>query len=229
MVALSSQPSLSVQAQEEFQTTAARIQSKAAALRLWEWVLTDAERQRLGGDLAAAWCRLGTVGMWQRLRGVSVVRAVADVGLELGLIDERRHRWLLRAAGEVHDDAEAAIQQAVASGGLVLVERPRAVYWNCEAVPVDWDRHGALWDYFWELCRHAKAGRPIDQMTFPAAADPAVVTKYRHRLVAQRNFPRSLAARIQPAGRHAQKLQLSPDQVRLFELVFGETVKERTT
>ena len=24
---------------------------------------------------------------------------------------------------------------------------------------VDWDRHGASWDYLWELARHAKAGR----------------------------------------------------------------------
>lgn len=159
MVALF-QLSLSAQPQEELQATAARIGSKVAALRLWERVLTDDERQRLGGDVAVAWCRLGTVGMWQRLRGVSPARAVADGALALGLLDEPSHRWLLREAGEVHDDAEAAIQQAVASGALVLVERPRSAYWDCEAVAVDWDRHGALWDYFWELCRHAKAGGP---------------------------------------------------------------------
>jgi hypothetical protein len=228
MVAVSSHMSLA--AKTEFESIAASIQSNTAALRLWEQVLTGPERHRLGGDLAVAWCRLrGTVGMWQRLRGVSVPRAVADVALELGLIDDRRHRWLLREAGEVHDDAEAAIQQAVASGGLVLAERPREVYWHGKAIAVDWDRHGALWDYFWELCRHAKAGQPIDRMTFPAATDPAVVAKYKCRLAAQRGFPRSLAVRIKPAGRYAQQLDVPPDQVRLFELVINETVKERTT
>jgi len=212
----------------ELTANALRVRPVPAAERLWDRVLTEEDRQRLGGDFVTAYTKYGTAGMWAKLRGVSRERATVDVGHALGLLDDATQQWLLRELGQLPNDAEQAIQDAAQTGALVLVERPRAAYWQGQAIAVDWDRHGASWDYLWELGRHAKAGQSIDHMTFPASGDVAFCTKQKSRLLAQRGFPRTLAARIKPAGRYAQKLDLGPEEVRLFEPVFGETVKERT-
>jgi len=213
---------------DALRTNAARIKAPFAALLLWERVLTESDRLRLGDDCEAAWRQYGTAGMWCRLRGVSAPRAVVDVAHALGLMDEQTRRWLLRELGEIHDDPDLAISAAVASVALVLVERPRTAYWEGHPIPVNWDGHPALWDFLWELCHHAKAGRPIDHTTFPASKDVAFVTKQKSRLLAQHHFPQALGARIKPVGRNTQKLDLPSSQIRLFELSCGETLKEHT-
>jgi hypothetical protein len=110
---------------EELEDIALRIGGPVSAARLWERVLTPQERQRLGGDLEVAWRgHGGTAGMWMALRQVSRPRAVLDVPHEIGLLTDGNYRWLLREIGELHDDPEDALQAAVRTGGLVLVERP---------------------------------------------------------------------------------------------------------
>jgi tetratricopeptide (TPR) repeat protein len=78
---------LSARAEELLTTSAQRIGGPVPAARLWEQVLTPFERQRLGGELPPVWCQLGTVGIWQKLRGVSPKRAVVEVAAELGLLE----------------------------------------------------------------------------------------------------------------------------------------------
>jgi len=227
MATSSGQRSLPQRVVDELQTNALRIQAAMSAAWLWERVLTERERQRLGGALEEAWRRYGTAGMWMRLRGVSAERAVVEVAHGLGFLDDATCRWLLRELGEVHDDAEEALQAAIAGGGLVLIERPRAAYWQGQQIAVDWDRRPALWDFFWELCRQAKAGQPIDHTAF-SSGDLAVVTKQKSRLRSIRGFPRALGALIKPVGRRTQQLELPAQHIRLFELVVGEALRERT-
>jgi hypothetical protein len=217
---------LSPRAKEELQTNFHRIGAAVSAAWLWERVLTEAERQRLGGDLERAWRAHGTAGMWMKLRGVSLPRAVVDVACELDLLDERTRGWLLRELGEAPDDPAEALETAIDSGGLVLIEHPRAAYWRGQPIRVDWKRRPALWDFFWEVCRNAKAGQAVDHITFNAR-DHGIVAKQKSRLLELRDFPRGLTALIRPAGRHAQKLNMPPEQIRLFEVVVGETVRER--
>lgn len=85
---------------QELQTQQGRICAAASARRLWDRVLSPEERERLGGDLQQCYSRLGTVGMWTELRGVSPERAVVDVARELGFLDEPTAKWLLRETGE---------------------------------------------------------------------------------------------------------------------------------
>jgi hypothetical protein len=203
-----------------------RIRAAASAARLWERVLSETDRQQLGGNLEVAWRTLGTAGMWMKLRGVSLPRAVVDAAWELDLMSDRTRRWLLRELGEAPDEPEEALEEAIASGDLVLVEHPRAVYWRGQPISVDWGRRSALWDFLWVICQHAKAGKAVDHTTFNAA-DTAIVAKQKSRLRGLKGFPSSLAALIQPAGRYTQKLNLPPLQIRLFEMTLGETVRER--
>src|SRR5688572_26338011 len=48
-----------------------RIQPFACARRLWTRVLTNAERERLGGDFDTCFQQHGTVGMWRKIHGGS--------------------------------------------------------------------------------------------------------------------------------------------------------------
>jgi hypothetical protein len=118
------------------------------------------------------------------------------------------------------------VQEAIASGDLVLVEHPRAAYWRGQALNVDWDKRSALWNFLWVIGEHAKAGQAVDHTTFNAA-DTAIVAKQKSRLRGLRGFPRALATLIQPVGRFTQKLNLPPLQIRLFEMTLGATVRER--
>jgi hypothetical protein len=219
---------VSARVMEVLETNALRIQPAVSAARLWEEVLTASERWHLGGDLPALWCQLGTAGMWRKLRGVSWERAVVEVASQLGFLGPSTARWLLRELGEVADDPEEAIQRARASCALVLVERPRTVYGKGEVIAVAWEQHAALWQFFWELCRRAKAGQPLDALDLGEGAHPDSIAKQKWRLLRQAGFPAELGDLIQPAGRRTQKLNLSAQQIRLFEVACVDTVREWT-
>ena len=227
MVAAARSHPLSPRVQEELQANYNRILAAVSAARLWERVLTEAERRHLGGDLETAWRDGGTAGMWMRLYGVSLPRAIVDVAFELDLMDKGTRGWLLRELGEADDAPRETLEAAVASGDLVLVEHPRAAYWLGRPLDVDWASRPALWDFFWGVCRHAKAGQAVDHMTFNGT-DPDIVAKQKSRLRGLPGFPRDLAALMQPVGRGTQKLNLPPARIRLFEVILGETVREYT-
>src|ERR1700737_4793603 len=93
-------------ADQELAANALRIRPLVAAERLWECVLTEEERQCLGGDFRTAYGRHGTAGMWAKLRGVSGERAAVDVGHALGLMDAATQQWLLRELGQLPNDSE---------------------------------------------------------------------------------------------------------------------------
>jgi hypothetical protein len=219
---------LSKRAVDLLESNALRIQAAVSAARLWEEVLTEAERRRLNDDLESVWYRLGTAGIWKELRGVSTARAVVDVAAELGFLDAPTVRWLLRELGEVSDDPEEAIEAARNRTALVLVERPRAAYWQGRPIEVAWESHPALWQYFWELCWHAKAGRPLDRLELGESADLGSIAKKKSRLLGKAGFPVDLGDLIQPAGRGTHMLELPPQQIRMFEVVGVERLREWT-
>jgi len=91
---------LSLLVADELATQALRIKPWVSADRLWTRVLTEEDRQRLGGNLEESYPRLGTAGMWMELHGVSAERAVIEVARELGFLNEQTANWLLKAVGE---------------------------------------------------------------------------------------------------------------------------------
>jgi hypothetical protein len=212
---------------KELQALYLRVSPAFSALRLWERVLSEQDRAHLGGDFGSAYAELGTVGIWMKLRGVSPERALIDVAKKIGFITDETQEFLLRGIGDITDDPEAAIIEAAADGALVLVERPRAAYWKQEKLQVDWDAHPALWGYLFELCRNAKAGRPIDRLSFGDNFREDYFVKQKSRLSNVESFPPSLIDLIKPAGRGAQRLDIPPAQIRIFELVTTETLRER--
>ncbi|MBN9119350.1 MAG: hypothetical protein J0I06_09340 [Planctomycetes bacterium] len=87
---------------EGWHTAYLRVRGAPPAVRLWDWVLTEEEKQRLGGELDTAYARhRGAVGMWMHLHGVSLPQAVVAVALAIGFLDAATGRKLLGMCGEL--------------------------------------------------------------------------------------------------------------------------------
>jgi len=218
-------------AKRDWETAYLRVKGTAAALRLWERVLSTDDRRRLGGDLEAAYARhCGAVGMWKHLRGVSVPRAVVEVGVATGFLTADSGQALLRALGEEPNDPAEAVEMAISGGGLVVVEVSRQVYWEGTPVEIDWGVHTAWWSFLWELARASKAGAAVDEYTLRGGSsrDPKFLTKQKSRVVKAAGFPPSLAVMVVPAGRGTYRLDLPRTRIRVFERGAGDAVREWT-
>ncbi len=219
-------PQLSQAASQALGWYASRIAGEVFADRLWNRHFTAEERRRLGGDLWAAYKQDGgSVGMWVKLRGVTPYRATLEVASVLNLIEGSDRDWLLREIGE-SSDVDEAMSAAIANGDLVIIERPRGVYWKRDEIEIDWNRHSAAWDFLWELVRYAKAGQPVDSFAFSDDAHRDIVAKRKSRLGNLKTFPRELAGQIEPVGRGTQQLKLPREQIHVFELDGLESLRE---
>jgi len=78
----------------------ASIRNPNTAIRVWEEILTDADRKALGNNLPDTWKTLGTAGMYMQVRGVPKIRAILDLAYQLDFLTEHRYRWLLRETGQ---------------------------------------------------------------------------------------------------------------------------------
>jgi hypothetical protein len=74
---------------------------------MWHGLLTEEERQCLGGEWEPLWRKKNAVGIWMQLRGVSQARATVDLAKELNLLSEADHRRLLREIGESQTAVDA--------------------------------------------------------------------------------------------------------------------------
>ena len=84
----------------ELQTAYLRIKPAAMALRMWRRLLSEGDRELLGGDVEEAYQRHGTVGMWMEAWDVSFERATIEVARGLNLMSEETAGWLLQELGE---------------------------------------------------------------------------------------------------------------------------------
>ncbi len=217
--------------QRDWETACGRAKGKVAAVRLWDRVLTMDDRRRLGDDLDAAYAKYsGAVGMWRQLHGVSAPRAVVAVAVAIGFLDAGTGRALLRALGEEPDDPADAVEAAVASRGLVLVESPPQAFWDGEPVEVDWAGHASLWNLLWTLARASKGRGTVDAFTLRErdTGDLKFVTKRKYKLIKAPGFPLSLADLVMPAGRGTYRVALPPERIRVFERGAGDAVREWT-
>jgi len=78
-----------------------RVDVPAAAELAWERLLTERERQRLGGDLEACLERKGSlVNLWRELKKFSQPRAILELAHALHLVTELDYQWICRELGE---------------------------------------------------------------------------------------------------------------------------------
>lgn len=78
-----------------------RLRPFVSAQRMWERLLTTADRTKLGADLKACYAKYqGTVGMWMYVRNFSHLRAVIELAHQLNFMSATDYQWLLREIGE---------------------------------------------------------------------------------------------------------------------------------
>lgn len=90
----------SPEALTELQTQRGRLLDPYAAQRIWQRLLSQAERDRWDNKLEDAYRDGGTLGMWMRVHDVSEARAVVDLAHGLGFLTDKNADWLLRELGE---------------------------------------------------------------------------------------------------------------------------------
>jgi hypothetical protein len=211
---------------EKMRETVMRVRTLNTAYDLWWKVFTPEQRAHLGGSFEAACRRDGAIRMWATVHGCSYLRAVIDIAHKLNHLSSGEREWLLRESGELLN-ADEAFEDAIQRDGLVLNSVTREIYWNGELIKIDWF-HEAKWTFIWELARHAKAGLPIDSMTFGENKNPNYVSKMKSELTNVGAFPQPLAALIEVVGKGTQMLRLGAEQIRLFEHYVGGEIREWT-
>jgi hypothetical protein len=95
----SSPPSISTEARKTLEQLAGTLYALPFAERLWDRVLTDKEKKKLGGDFLAAARNGRAVGMWMRLHGVNQLRALVEVAYAVEFVKAQTRDWLLRELG----------------------------------------------------------------------------------------------------------------------------------
>lgn len=216
------------QVNDVLQANHLRLKPAFSARHLWERVFTPTERARLGGDLETAYRVGGTVGMWVRLHGVSQHRAVIDAARALGVLDEGTHAWLLRETGESVDDPDDILLRVVPTADLVMIERPRRLFWAGTEVLVDWHTRDAAWNYVWELGRAAKRNEALTRDVFSEDFRANYLSKQKHKLSGLDDHLLGLTERIEAAGIGTQRLDIPVDRIRLFQVDEQTIVREWT-
>jgi hypothetical protein len=201
-----------------------RLRTRACTLLVWERLITEEDRGRFGSDPDEVLARHTAISLWQALHPVSLGRAVIDLAVRLNLMDRNTREWLLREIQEV-GEPEEILKTALRSARLVLLESPRAVYWDGTVIRYDWDDHPAVWDYFLTLCEQSAQGRPVDRDNFGEHRADNYHVKMRSRLTTSHEFPVTLADRIVRVGRGQQKLDLPPTDIRILRLSVREVIE----
>jgi hypothetical protein len=176
--------------------------------------------------MIAAFYRGGTVANWMMLRGISQVRAILDLVRRLNCMRNVTIEWLLRETGETPATIEQAIEAAVASTDVVLVERPRSLYWKGSMVDVDWYSANKYWVFVLTICERAKAGAGVDYTDFGKDLEKNYVSKMKSKLSELPNVPLEFVDLIIPCGRSTQKLDLPGQSIRVFRIKTIEILKE---
>lgn len=155
--------------------------------------------------------------------------AQGDAWLRCQLVQRRDLQTLERLAaalGEMrklyrdHPPGEAAFDQAVATGGLVVCEEPPALYWGGRLVPVDWKTHRSDWEFWLKLATKGRHGGAVgrgDLYGDGVVADSTLYNRRRRADACIRELAPDLANLIDNGLQSASyRLNLEPRNVHVF-------------
>jgi hypothetical protein len=125
-----------------------------------------------------------------------------------------------RIAGALHDarliyrdtdPEESAIDDAIATGNLVLLEARREVYWQKERIDVDWNKHKRPWEFLWKLALNARYVKPVkDWDLYLDAAKRSTMANRWKRL--KDLLPKTLARHVYPGEERATYVLKLPNR-----------------
>jgi hypothetical protein len=192
--------------------------------RFWFDVLTEDQRQQVGGDVNKAYRRYGNhAGIWQHLHGISESRAVLELDQIFANLSERRRSRLWEELGETAgaqqlDDEQARsrqIAEAVGRCHLVLDKKNHEIFWEGRSLGSNWGLRA------WRLlCLLAECGAATYENVYYGAttAAPNALAAIVSRLKDRGKLPPSLEERIVPQRFHGSyKLELDRARISIFD------------
>jgi hypothetical protein len=112
----------------------------------------------------------------------------------------------------------SAIDAAIATGGLVLIEAEQEAYWERNRIDCDWRRHRKAWEMLWKLAANARIASPVNDIDL--YGEPAAFSTMANRWSRLKQLlPASLWNLVVP-GRHERgqyKLTLPIHKIHLFD------------
>lgn len=113
--------------------------------------------------------------------------------------------------------AQSAIEEAIASEGLVLIAAKQQLFWKKELVKVDWKRNTAKWNFIWHLAKKAQLGsHVIDLDVSGEAQSSSTLATLFSRCYG--SLPDSLMDLIEPGPeRGSYRLNLQRNEIHFFE------------
>jgi len=201
-----------------------RVQNVPAAKLLWDRLLTEPERESLGGDFEACYEKYkGSIGIWRHARNTSKPRAIIQIACGIDLLSEPDYRWLHREISMVDpmsDDEDPGVRVELArKSHLLLVVRGNTthrVYWRGNLIEADWSGNPKVLNLIWQLGARAKHREPVSWDDVDRNSQKTIVHQ-RARL--KKMIPEALDAVIQPgANPGSYKLDLPPEQIHLMQL-----------
>jgi len=208
-------------AQRKLEEIAPRMRGAIVAQQLWVDFLSVEEQRLLGGDLQTAYSQFGAVGMWQKLKGCSTAFAVLDLACQFKLLDTEERDRLLDRLGEMPRDADFVIEDAIASGHLVLRDdEERALAWEGELLDTPLLESEPLWGFFVELAKRSKGGIGVDSDCY-GTKERGYVRKTANRIRREMGLPTGLTKLIVATKRNetrkGQRIDLAAERIRVFE------------
>ena len=123
----------------------------------------------------------------------------------------------LKRLYEAGSPGSAAMEEAIAAGGLVINEQARVVFWAGETIAGDWNRYDKPWAFLLALARKAAHhGDVVERDLYDEAVAASTMATGVERLKAM--LPGTLRKLILP-GRspRSYRLDLDPHRVHLFQ------------
>lgn len=191
-----------------------RVVQKVACGTLYWDALKEPERKRCGGNFLSAFQKYGgTLGICQKLTGVSLRRAVLDVAATIDLISEKEHAKLLAALEEEGDGLEARIRHAIQKFELVVVEVRRDLYFR--GTRMNFSRHLQQWKFMRRLIEKAPTRRHLSASDISEVERASnYLSKLRSEVFNREGFPPEFRDLITSPDRNdTWVLQLDAGQV----------------
>jgi hypothetical protein len=113
---------------------------------------------------------------------------------------------------------QPAVEAAIATGGLVLIEPEGAAYWEGTKIECDWSCHRKAWEMLWKLAANARLASPVNDVDlYGYPVSPSTMYNRWSRL--RSILPPSLRGHVTPGvERTTYRLTIRINKIHLFDL-----------
>jgi len=195
------------------------VNREGEARKVWDVYFTPSDREWFADGFNGAYERLGTVGMWATVKGVSYLQALVDVARTLGISTKSDLDHFAYRLGFADPNGEDGLMlTAVRKELVVVVDVTPRIFWLGRELLIDWAGNGASFDYFLKLCRAAKQGVLLTNADFDNNDAGNALTNRKCRLLQTVGFPADLGRLIMVRRIEGHTLNIERVRLQIIEV-----------